>query len=264
MEYVSAGQIRLFSCPRRWAFAYGPTVSEAPKEDSPALIFGAEFHEFVEGYDAPPEHWSSDHKRRATKYRTTFQASRWADGALLEVPVSTISLEKRPEAVRSLPLEASICGIPIAGHVDVWTPGLGIMDHKTMGNLRSALTEEDLTEDIQMMLYAGIYLEHYPEARGLVLAHGQFSKKPRKVDGDGLLVTEAYVTREQVRAFWATNLVPKVRGMIELYDAGTEPNEFAVNTADCWNYGPCPFGPKGSGICNQGVISASWGHYKES
>lgn len=139
--------------------------------------------------------------------------------------------------------------IKVKGLIDYLYPHT-VEDHKSTSSMRWAKSPRKLRESIQMMLYAGIYLEGFgPEERvpaQITLRHNAFCK-----DQDDLRVrkTEVQVTAKEVDDFKANHIVPLALKMKALKETAKswsdcpDPPNFAHA---CNAYGGCPF----RGICS--------------
>lgn len=261
MQHISASQIKLFlSCGRKWFMRYCQDREKAPESDAQA--FGHKFHAEVEAailgeYADLDEYMTPAQRTRLVNYMRMLDANRWLGqpGTLIEHPLHDISLEWY-EGHRSTPslVNLVIGEVPVAGFIDVLVPGRGILDHKTCGNGRSVKTPEELRNDPQMIIYAHAYFQAFPLELECEVAHGYFMKNPRKADGLGVDMTSVVLGRAEVERAFNQTIVPAVVSMLRLHDMDPEHNDVGCDTGACYQYGPCEYGPKGSGECIQDAM----------
>lgn len=233
-------------CPRQWWFQ---SVRKMYPPDNSSQAFGTALHAvcawFLSGASpgrtGEPEGW-----RNGLSDDDATKVVRMAERA-----VEQRVLRWRPnlevERAFSLACKAGTTN----GKIDCLDVNGGeIEDHKTSSSDRWLKTADDLRKDLAMMTYAGYLLKRTATSDvkhdSIVLRHNQF------VLSDGSVTfTEVRVTPDEVREFWAKEIIPSLLGQER-----TRPCEcwqdvpgHDVNSEACQAFKGCAFAP----ICHDGV-----------
>lgn len=137
----------------------------------------------------------------------------------------------------------------IFGRIDCLDPSptsLEVVDHKTASSARWLKKPGDLRTDVPMMLYAGYALHRAPSAGEVRLRHNQFVEDEPRLESASVVVS-----REEVRSFWASTIVPLLRSAeaVEgIEDWQRVPGHPACSKA-CHAYNGCKF----AAICHGGM-----------
>lgn len=81
----------------------------------------------------------------------------------------------------------------VTGKIDLLEPPDTVIDHKTTKEMRYALSEEKLRDDNQLLFYAKVLADDYPEQQTFKLAHINYAKDKAKIDRREVEVTRAEV-----------------------------------------------------------------------
>ena len=212
-SHASASQIKTFSsCRRKWHIEKFSEV-ERP-EPSRALILGSAVHQYIEN-----ELLGNDHEEPVDeKVRSIAEAGReyWPTGEMF--------VEMKIELEEPAP--------GFVGFIDVYLPKRReIIDHKTVGNWKYALTEERLRFDPQMIIYAkSVDLD---EVR---LTHLQYSTKGRpECRRISVVVDRDHLEREFAK------IAKVVEEMRPLATSSITSIDVEANRDHCSAYGGCPY-----------------------
>jgi hypothetical protein len=138
-----------------------------------------------------------------------------------------ISLEEYP--LPNLP-------VPFKGFIDVLdvTDGVHVLDHKTTSAWKWAKTEDELTTNMQLIIYARHVLEHHPDQDEAEVTHVYYLTRPPH----GSKKVSAVVSRKHVFDEFDKILVT----VNEMVDASQNNlDHLHKNKADCYSYGKqCP------------------------
>jgi RecB family exonuclease len=235
-QYVSPSQISTFrSCNRQWYFQSILGI-RAPQKPSAAL--GEAVHKQLEDYilkGTPPD--------------KTIPAGQIASKGLGFLPPAAecdveLNIGEHP-AGQNLKIE----GIQVTGRIDLlrWkgAPMPEVLDHKTTSNPSYALTESELHNDPQMLIYSGFLyalLKHQKvwEGRQMVRAtHLVYGTRAPYVSQR----TSVLMEYDHVRDAWGTHLRDTV---LDMKDAAVLPSVIEVepNYSACGKYGGCFFKDK--------------------
>jgi RecB family exonuclease len=235
-QYVSPSQISTFrSCNRQWYFQSILGI-RAPQKPSAAL--GEAVHKQLEDYilkGTPPD--------------KTTPAGQIASKGLGFLPPAAecdveLNIGEHP-AGQNLKIE----GIQVTGRIDLlrWkgAPVPEVLDHKTTSNPAYALTESELHNDPQMLIYSGFLyalLKHQKvwEGRQMVRAtHLVYGTRAPYVSQR----TSVLMARDHVRDAWGTHLRDTV---LDMKDTAVVPTVIEVepNYSACGKYGGCFFKDK--------------------
>jgi RecB family exonuclease len=183
IKHVSASSITLFKegCQRKWYYRY---IVGTPSETSEAMTLGSKVHEALEQYLLKGE----------KPTQTTLEGKIAAKGLHLLPPRNEemrveISLKELP--IPDLP-------IPFKGFIDLLemegTPH--VLDHKTTSNLKWAKTEQDLSKNIQLIIYARHVLEH-SDSDDIRLTHIYYvTRHPHNTKEVSVVVSREHVYAE--------------------------------------------------------------------
>ena len=236
-QYVSPSQISTFrTCHRQWYFQSILGI-RAPQKPSAAL--GEAVHKQLEDYilkGTPPD--------------KSIPAGQIASKGLGFLPPAAecdveLNIGEHP-AGKNLKIE----GIQVTGRIDLlrWkagTPMPEVLDHKTTSNPAYALSEAELHNDPQMLIYSGFLyalLRHakVDEGRQMVRAtHLVYGTKAPYVSQR----TSVLMARDHVRDAWGTHLRDTV---LDMKDTAVVPTVIEVepNYSACGKYGGCFFKDK--------------------
>ena len=119
-----------------------------------------------------------------------------------------------------------------------------VLDHKATSDLKWAKTQQDLREDIQANIYAGVTMQRFGKSRAYlqwnyVTMRGRSQSRP----------TSIWRTKTEVEEFMGTVADPVARQIQQLYKLRPKAKELPANTAACESYGGCPF----RAHCNLGM-----------
>lgn len=238
LSHVSATSIKLFrSCPRRWYERY---VLDKREPSTRAMQVGSEVHRQLEEYllhGTPPDETHEGRIAKSGIHHLCFSESYHVE----------LSLEKLP--IENLP-------VPFKGFIDVYVHDdvmIEVIDHKTTSNFKYALTGEQLSTDVQMIIYAahGLFNSTADAAR---LTHICYStKQPYQSQRTSTVVTRAHV-EEQFREILET--AHEMMRYSELPVHAVEKNKNY-----CWAYGKrCPYFDECQITTHKGVKSMSDKH----
>ena len=239
LKYVSASQIKTFRrCPRLWV--YEKFVRKTKTPSTKAQEFGTNVHEELEEYlttGAKPKLLSSQ------ALVTDLPYGLLTKGILTEVAVSKYSLLMRPLSKVVLS-NYTLAGYPVSGFIDVWTT-TGVEDFKTTKDLRYSLKAEELLTDVQMMIYADVFLTAHPTLTECTVTHRNVTRSLRSPKSR---VVSVPVSRSHV-AEQIEDIEHTVRKMADTLSQYRE--ERNVHLVDdngrtgCYAYGPCYFLKRG-------------------
>lgn len=211
------------ACKRKWYFRYVEKIKEPFR---PWLKQGLDFHQCIEncfkklaGEEVEVEYFDNDIKEMVRVA--------WEKGIIYAPDKHLVEKEVNFEINE---------GAKMVGYIDLLDVSGGkIIDHKTFKRPQDALTEDDLKDNLQLMIYAYWYLLTLEKKKGVWLRHNQINK----IDPENSKYTEVWVSREHVENYWNTVVVPVVEELLELQ--GEAKKEFKCNTARCGDYGGCPY-----------------------
>lgn len=138
----SASQIKTAElCLRKWAFI---KIDGLPDPPSKWAAFGTRTHKIL-------EHWF--------QRRTPPPGSDEGKVAQCMIPHLPMPQNVHPDDVELHIKGFEIGGVPFRGYIDLFRPAIGglpveVYDHKTCGDFRWSVTEDDMHEDAQVTLYA--------------------------------------------------------------------------------------------------------------
>jgi hypothetical protein len=232
---VSASQILSFkNCKRFW---YINKVQGKATKETPALIYGKKFHSCIEmTYDLLTEGYDLKDVRKKIRRKyfpeiTDMVLKGWRKGIL------TLPPKKLIEKYIKIPI--GDYGL-LRGYIDFYNVSEGkIEDHKTIGNWHYALTQKDLKENLQLMIYAYWAFKKLPKKDKITVRHNQFYKE----NGDESKFIEEVVTRDHVIEYWKENVEKTVQEMVE-YARIQSINDVEGNLNHCGAYGGCCFKEK--------------------
>ena len=114
-------------------------------------------------------------------------------------------LQPRPSVQVEVDFLVTMARREIHGRIDVLDLGetIEVGDHKLTSSEKWMKTPEELRVDVPMMLYAGYALSLRESVSSVTLAHNQFVEDSRRV-----YRTAVEVSRDEVKSFWRTVLVP--------------------------------------------------------
>jgi RecB family exonuclease len=248
-QYVSPSQISTFrSCKRQWYFQSILGI-RAPQKPSAAL--GEAVHKQLEDYilNGTPPDKSSEAGKIASKGLGFLPPAEQCDVEL--------NIGEHP-AGKALAIE----GIQVTGRIDLlrWkNVGMPeVLDHKTTSNPAYALTEAELHNDPQMLIYSGFLyalLKHQKvwEGRQMVRAtHIVYgTKAPYSAKQTSVLMAH-----DHVQDAWKTHLRETV---LDMKEAAVVPSiiEVEPNYSACSKYGGCFFRDKCQAIKQGGQTEMS-------
>lgn len=155
-----------------------------------AMQLGTDTHSQLESYlkEGTSPDTEKDHGRIAAKGLRKLNELNIEP---LKVEVE-VSLEK-------LPLREPFV-IPFKGYIDVLDRDSNhILDHKTISNNRSALSEDELKNNIQMIVYAKHFLDNKEDATEVRITHLYFNTKNKKEAFE----VSTKISREEVEQKWS-------------------------------------------------------------
>jgi hypothetical protein len=179
-------------CWRQWAFHYLAEL-EVPG-DNYAAFKGGKTHEVIERWlkeEEPfPPGWNEGLTSEDTSRVRAFIDRGAAQGVLFRHP------QQKVEEFFHVDL---IPGVKIRGYIDWWLPDI-IIDHKTSSSRRwMHATPESLAKDKQLLTYAKIHFDTYPDQDKVQVRHNQFVWSPGFKDIHALTAT---VTRDEAEENW--------------------------------------------------------------
>lgn len=224
LSHVSASSIKLFNnCNRRW---YDRYVLGRKGETSKAMERGSAVHKQLEDY------------LQSGEFPDTSDEGQIAKSGLKYLPPPSEDLHVEI-TLEDYPIEGTPA--PFKGFIDLYvTPEQAddgipeILDHKTTSNFKYALTAKDLSEDIQMIIYAAHMLHHLPDATHIRLTHVCYLTKPPYQSQH----TSTVVSREHVDSRFS-----EILEIVEKMVAASELPATAMdkNKGYCFAYGKrCP------------------------
>lgn len=217
IEHISPSSMKTWSsCNRKW---WWNKVMGVPDRGSAAAALGTAIHEELENWlleGTPTKH------PVLTKALNHFPPPKSPDVYIekwLKKPLSIVQFKGRADVIDCRD------DIPV------------LMDLKTTGNIRYALTAEKLRLDIQMNAYAHNILEAYaPNATAIKYAHIYVTTRGKE------LVKPVTVTVEKAHVdnFWNNIITPMANDM--MLDANEEYLDAVKATpSHCGAYGGCPY-----------------------
>ena len=226
---LSPSQILLYKrCPRAWYYRYIKKIVPTP---SPALQYGIEFHDGIEyiiskflGNEVEPKTQTRDEIRDII--RVGFELG------VLEVPKVGIVEKKISFNITE--------DIYMVGKIDlIDISNSCIIDHKTVADLKYALTKEQLKEDFQLNVYGYWYITSSPKEKTHInYRHNQLLKPAPEYSKK----TEVVVSKEHVFDYWETHIKPVAVEIYELKQKAKDDSTFyEKNFESCGMYGGCDF-----------------------
>ena len=225
ISHVSATSISLFreGCNRRWFERY---VLGKRGDSSPAMVLGNKVHTELENYlrDGSSPSLSIEGKIAKSGLKHLPPPS---DELLIE-----ISLE-------DYPIETPVS---FKGFIDCFIPPhlsesgvMEVLDHKTTSNFKYAKTEDELSVNLQLIIYARHILEYYPHEEDVKLTHVSYlTKTPYRS-----IKRSVTVSREHVYTQFES-IIETVHLMIKASEQDIHLIE--KNEKFCWSYGKrCPY-----------------------
>lgn len=217
MHYVSPSQLKTFRlCPRKWWFSRH--VDRTP--DTPAQKMGTEIHELLEDYlktGVPIKGEELTHKVARTMVPLLPHPSEVCNGDVER------DLEFTPEG----------WPIPIKCRVDlVEVTNRRVTDAKTTKEWRHCLTEDNLRQDPQSIMYcSGTGMRTFRHV------YGRTKELKRGIDpAREVSVTYAKGELESLLA----EMLPEVQTMLSYHDLPASDVPKAPDTSACFQYGRCP------------------------
>ena len=240
MEIVnqSATQIDTFlKCPRQWCWQKIAGLSQPPAK---SLELGKRVHDILEAYYQ---------KRGAPDMSETWQfqgqGKVYYPGRIASLMISDVIPAWAGEILQAeLPFEEGhigrAWGVVFRGQVDVhWVENrtLHIVDHKTSVDPKH-YGKQDLSEDIQRILYSRVLLDIYPHVDRVEfsLNYGSTGADPKK----NYYITHEATAQEVIDDF-ETKIVPVSKFMAEAKRQNMNPLELEPNAAHCPAFGGCEF-----------------------
>jgi hypothetical protein len=229
MEHVSATSIKLFqNCQRRWYERY---ILGKKEESTKAMARGNAVHrqleEYLEKGVLPDESIAGQIANAGLAHLPTPCKDHQVEQSLDDYRVPNVAIKFK-------------------GFIDLllFADGeLEVLDHKTTSNFKYALTEEQLSEDTQMLIYARHVLEHH-DVDEVTLTHVVYLTKPPYQSKR----TSARVSKEHVYSKFE-EIHHVVEQMLE--SSQKQINEMGQNRSFCFSYGRrCPY----YNSCNQRKI----------
>jgi hypothetical protein len=229
---VSASQILSFrNCKRFW---YINKVLGIPTEETPALLYGKNFHSCIEKtYELLDQGLAMEEIRTAIKDLfvpeiTNMVIKGWTLGIL--------TLPKKRLIEQEIKIPIGDYGV-MRGFIDfINVDESRIEDHKTIGNWQYALKEQDLEQNLQLMIYAYWYFRKIKNKKEVYIRHNQFYKS--NPSDSKFIVKKVY--KDHVCDYWEENVVKLVSEMVE-YAKIQDVKEVEVNLKHCGAYGGCCF-----------------------
>lgn len=233
-EYVySASQIDTFrDCKRKWAL---DKIDKVPRGQNKYAALGSAIHDVLENYLKTGE-WPMPGEVLAEIEGREYFGDELAAIALPGVPY--------------LP-EPGVADVEGQFLMDL--PGLGVMigyidaefvedgvpvniDHKTTSDLRWAMTEEQLKENTQSVIYA----VHTLEKHGVDVIKNRWVYYQRNPKRTRAKEVEAEMHLTEVAKHWE-GVLEYVQEMKQLRDSGVKGAEVEYNAGACDKYGGCPY-----------------------
>jgi hypothetical protein len=221
---LSASQLQMFTaCKRKWYYRYVEKIKEPYK---PWLKAGLDFHQCIEncfkklaGEEVEVEYFDNDIKEMVKVA--------WEKGIIYSPDTHVVE--------KKIDIDINE-GAEMIGFIDLLdVSNSKIIDHKTFKRPQDCLTEDDLKNNLQLMIYAYWYLLKLDNKKGVWLRHNQINK----IDPESSKYTEVWVSRETVEDYWAENVVPVVEEILDLQ--GAEKEKFTCTIARCGDYGGCSY-----------------------
>jgi hypothetical protein len=235
---VSASQIQSFqNCPNFW---FINKVQGHQTKITPALAYGSKFHSCIEKtYELLDEGVDlgglKKSLRKLNKYgdeHIDMAIAGWQNKILINPPKKLIE--------KSIKVPIGDYGI-MRGFIDFYNVNKNrIEDHKTIGDWKWAVKQEELKDNLQLMIYCYWAMRKLPTKKEIVVRHNQFFKK----DPDQSQFIEDVVSRDYVYDYWAEHVEKTVSVMVEyvkeLPDDYME-LDIEKNPKHCGAYGGCCF-----------------------
>lgn len=235
--HVSVSQMKTFrTCKRKWwTEKYGPFPR---RPDTPSHVFGKGLHDAVEQYlktGAIPADYT---------YPERIQPA--INAGLLPKPRSTggrLMLEARMDLEDIAP--------PMLGYVDVldlepcYKDGIvEVVDHKSYGNRRYVLSQDQLSTDLQLIPYArwGLLQAAKLGKRTDVVrvSHIRYASPIRGLPPAADKITTV-VTAKHVEEQWRDIFVPLAAEMKEVARVAKDMSDVTPNYGGCHAFGGCQF-----------------------
>jgi hypothetical protein len=229
------------SCTRKWM---GESVYKLPiKMDRSSFTFGTVMHAQIENYLLGRPMYDGDWMKVTENDGSVWRLAPYEGDtikALIATGLDHGVIVRPPEMQVEHAFEFPLPGLgKFTGKIDVLHRD-GVQDHKSAGTTTYLVAQNKLANNIQLMAYALVYFEKYPDADECEIRHNNFVKTGY-VDK-----RPATVTRAQVESMWQTRIMPIMQRMHEArtqYPFETDflkvpgPHEAGI----CGKYRGCPF-----------------------
>ncbi len=218
--YVSASQLETFNqCARKWAF---DKLDRIERKQHAGALESEKLHAECEEY----------HKTGVFPVSSAAQTA----ARLAPKPSETVLVEQGFE----WQLEEGIIFTGFIDVLDITDPKhIQIWDYKFYRDLRYAKTSsEDLTKDIQRIVYTHILFQEFPEAETVSFGLIQVAKRPPYKVATINYRSERFMAKEHFNK--AITLANGIRGH-RLYSSRAHDVQPSASDAPCVAYGGCPY-----------------------
>jgi len=241
---LSASQIEVFAgpsgCQAKWGFQY---ISRLPRRESASAQKGTALHKIQERY-LKEGLYPADHND---------PLSRLAMAGWQHLPPR--------ETVDSRFVEGSFRlardGVVWRGQIDLLHVSRGrvwVIDHKTTGSPKYALTPGTIRENVQAMLYAWVAGE-LSGLREIDLRWIYYDTRSE----NRTWVTDARVSTEEASTFLEKKIDAPAKRAIQLLRERPDPQTLPKNPAACRAYGGCPYAGVPCRLDTSGALTALFG-----
>jgi hypothetical protein len=230
---VSASQIQSFlNCPMFW---YLNKVKGLPTKVTPALFYGKKFHSCVErSYELIDNGVDLKKLKPQLLQENKFEPEH-IDMVMVGWNKNILNNPKRKFIEKSIKIKIGDYAI-MRGFIDFYNVNESrVEDHKTIGDWKYALTQEDLKNNLQLMIYCYWVFKRLPKKDKLKVRHNQFFK----LDPSQSQFIEDIVTRDYVETYWENNIENTTKKMLELAKDSSLRLEVNKNKKHCGAYGGC-------------------------
>jgi RecB family exonuclease len=241
-KHASASQIGTFrDCPRKW---WWNKIVGVPTPSTPATELGSEVHAVLETRlktGAWPERPSDV---RASRWEQVLTIAKKEQPWLPDATIDSANIE------RSIEITTDV--VPIIGFIDWLEPEQRrVSDHKTIGNMRYAKSEDDLAEDLQGALYVVAAHRQYGVPWPISFRHLQLPTK----QGEGQ--TAQYEFEQEDAEALLDDAIADMHQM-QRFALETEPEAVPAQKSSCRKYGGCPFVDRCGAHLGGGKMGSLW------
>ena len=241
-KHASASQISTFrDCPRKW---WWNKIVGVPTPSTPATELGSEVHAVLETRLKTGEWPDRPSNVRASRWKQVLGIAQKEEPWLPGETIDAANIERAIEIATDV--------VPIIGFIDWLEPEQRrVSDHKTIGNMRYAKTEDELAEDLQGALYVVAAHRQYGVQWPITFRHLQLPTK------EGTAQTTQYEFEQEDAEALLDDAIADMREMQRLASE-TEPEGVPAQKSSCRKYGGCPFVDRCEAHLGGGKMGSLW------